>query len=140
MSMPASQCDAPECTVELVALIRGVGLCERHFQILNACATQQGVNPTSLARQVVMALLRSPLAQELAHTAVVPAQRRYVAPGFYWLAEGDGWTIVQVAGATLRRIGEEREYALEEVESQRLLPVQLPAGLPARLVRHTFNK
>jgi len=110
-----------------VALIRGVGLCEQHFQVVDECAADQGVNPTSLARQVIVALLRSGYSSEA--TRQPPPReppRRRTPPGFYWVYDDDRWIIIEVAGDSFRRMGEPGQFQLADHEFEPVVPIHLP--------------
>jgi hypothetical protein len=124
--MPSTLCDAPGCEADLVALIRGVGLCEEHFQLVNAIAAEQGVNAAALSRPVVLAVLRSPTAIQPASPPLPSARRRTMPSGFYWVPDARGWTIIEVSGETFRRIGEDGNFRLDDWDFVRMVPIQLP--------------
>ncbi len=118
-----------------MALIRGVGLCEAHFQHIAACAAEQETDPGSLSRAVILALLQRETApatsQERLEAPVLRPRRRSIRPGFYWVRDDAGWTVIQVtAGAVYLRLGSSEEFPLDERPFQRMVPVQQPRGFP----------
>jgi hypothetical protein len=135
MAGPIGQCDAPNCGGELVALIRGVGLCDGHFHSVAACAAEQDTEPGALSRSVILALLQREFGpprsdQRLSAPALQPRQAA-TRPGFYWVHDEAGWTVIQVTqpGAYLR-LGYAEELSLEDHRFARMLPVRQPQGFP----------
>ncbi|MBV9119585.1 MAG: hypothetical protein JOZ39_02670 [Chloroflexi bacterium] len=119
-------------------MVRGVALCERHFQVVAECAAEQHVNPASLSRPVIQALLK-PGADAIAlawSTAYAPeptqAMDSHIRPGFYWVPDEEaesGWTIVQVQNGGCLRIGENRVTAIQAGQFSRMIPIKVPEVL-----------
>ena len=135
--MPGSsgQCDAPACQEELVALIRGVALCETHFQRVSLCAAEQETEPGSLSRAVILALIQRESApddsEQRMHAPALQPRSVATRPGFYWVHDEAGWTIIQVISrGTYLRMGYAEELSLEEHRFARMIPARQPQGFP----------
>jgi hypothetical protein len=133
MPHPVAGCDAPACKADLVALIRGVGLCEDHFRLVAECAAEQDVDPAELSRGVIVALLAPagrPAAERVAKPRPLPALSK-PRPGFYWVRDDGDWTVVQVSpNGEFRRVGREGASSLAEQDFGRMVPINKPLGFP----------
>lgn len=128
MHAPRIGCDGPECVEDLVALIRGVGLCDGHLAELQEKAAGQAVDPFTLSRQVILQLLTRQLeAPPQQRLAAKPIRRPAPVPGFYWVSEQGAWTVIQVArGGSFTRLGATGVFALDEHAFTRMVPARPP--------------
>lgn len=121
------------CDADLVALIRGVAMCEDHFRLVAERAAEQDVDPAELSRGVILALLAPagrPAAERVAKPRLMPAASK-PRPGFYWVRDEGDWTIVQVSPkGEVRRIGREEVLTLAEQDFGRMVPISKPIGFP----------
>src|SRR5581483_10571050 len=118
MARPHAGCDAPGCSEDLVALIRGVGLCDEHLRRIAEVAAQQDVDPAELSRAVILTLLTpagsATPAERFARPHLVPRAKK-TRPGFYWVRDEGDWTVIQVsANGEFRRLGHEGAWPVAD--------------------------